>query len=112
MNQIKISNFFTSIGLRPNHRGYRFLVYLVALGAGYGNKPFPPLKTLYQQTAQYFNVSADKVEYNVRTVVRGYWLQTDSAKIFTAATHCPVTNDLTVKEFICILSEYVSTHTG
>lgn len=110
MNHIQVSRFFTSLGVKPNHRGYIYLIHLVKLGVDCRGKSFPYMKDFYQQTADYFGVTKNEVENNVRTVIHCYWIQKDSHRIFSEITHYPVTEDLTVKEFVSILSEYISNH--
>lgn len=110
MNHIQVSRFFTSLGVKPNHRGYIYLIHLVKLGVDCRGKSFPYMKDFYQQTADYFGVTKNEVENNVRTVVHCYWIQKDSHKIFSEITHYPVTENLTVKEFVSVLSEYISNH--
>lgn len=108
MSQKQISKLFNSLGISPNRKGYHFLLHLVTLAAEYKGQPFPCMKELYCQTAVHFNVPSNIVEYNVRTMVKGYWNQKDSRKIFSSITNYPVYDDLTVKEFVSVLAEYVS----
>lgn len=108
MNNTQISQLLNSIGVSPNRKGYRFLVHLIGLGAAYKGQPFPCIKDLYQQTAAYFGVTASKVEYNVRTVVRCYWNQKSIHETFSSVTHYHISEDLSVKEFISVLAEYIS----
>lgn len=110
MSQKQISDLFNSLGISPNRKGYPFLLHLVELSASYKGKPFPCMKVLYQQTADYFGVAPDIVEYNVRTVVRVYWSQKEIDKVFSSVTHYPITDELTVKEFISVLAEYAARH--
>lgn len=110
MNEVNISKLFCSIGISPNHKGYSYLVYLVSIGAEYTGSPFTSMKDMYRMAAAHFGVSAYNVEYNVRTVVRCYWKQKGIRDIFSSAMHYPIMNDLSVKEFVFVLSEYVATH--
>lgn len=108
MNNKQISLLLNSIGVSPNRKGYRFLVHLISLGTAYKGQPFPCIKDLYQQTADYFGVTASRVEYNVRTVVRCYWNQKAVQETFSSVTHYPVTENLSAKEFISVLAEYAA----
>lgn len=110
MNEIHIRNLLYSMGVPQHHKGYAYLIHLIKLGAGYKNQSLPSIKELYAQTAEYFHTSCSNVEYNVRTVVRCYWMQKYSRQIFSSVTHYPVTQDLTVKTFILVLSEYAAKH--
>lgn len=110
MSQKQLSDLFNSLGSSPNRKGYPFLLHLVELSASYKGQPFPCMKELYQKTAEHFDVLPDIIEYNVRTVVRVYWSQKESARIFSSVTCYPVTDELTVKEFISVLAEYAAKH--
>lgn len=110
MNTTTISELLASIGVSPNYKGYSSLVYLVDLSTTYNGQVFPRMKDLYQQTAEHLNISASNVEYNVRTIIKRYWNQDDSWETFCSVTHYHLTYNLTTKEFVSVLADYVTRH--
>lgn len=109
MNHKQISDLLHSIGIAPNYKGYPCLVHVIKIACTYHNKPFPCMKELYWETAEYYGVSPGIVKHNIRTILRSYWNQ-ERVKIFSAMIHYPVNDKLTDKEFIAVIAEYLSNH--
>lgn len=49
------------------------------------------------------------VMHDIRTVLRTYWNRNDT-DTFTKVTGYPVSDTLTIKEFVSIVAEYLVTH--
>lgn len=107
MNTAQTLIFFNSIGIAPNFKGYQYLIYVVGLAVCYHDRPFPTLKFLYAQTARHFRVSDSIISDDIRTLLHVYWDRYNT-DLFSRITHYPVRGQLTSKEFICIVSEYLS----
>lgn len=109
MDAKQISILFSTLGISPNYIGYRYLVHVVLLAVSYSGQTFPQLKDLYAETAEYFDVSVGIVMHDIRTVLRTYWNRNDT-DTFTKVTGYPVSDTLTIKEFVSIVAEYLVTH--
>lgn len=107
MKSKQISELFYTLGISPNYRGYPYLLHVVGLAVNYHGQPFPCLKDLYQQTAEYYGITQSIVIHNIRTLLRSYWNQNNAA-VFTKITGYPVRDKLTTKEFISIVAEYLA----
>lgn len=109
MNTKQISELLHAIGIATNYKGYPYLVHVIKIACHYHNQPFPCIKDLFQQTADYYGVSPSIVIHDIRTLLRSYW-NPYSTKIFSSLMHYPVNDKLTDKEFIAVIAEYLSIH--
>lgn len=109
MNTKQISVLFNSLGIPPNHKGYPYLVYLIGLSADSYGFQVPLMKDLYAKTGEHFNVSAEIVANNIRTVLRKYWNQKNSST-FYQVTRYNGEGSLPIKEFVSVLAEYLANH--
>lgn len=106
MNKTQISDLFNIIGINPGYKGYSYLIYIVKLATEYHDKPFPCMKNLYQQAADYFNVPSSAISDNIRTLLRNYW-NMGNKDTFSRVLHYPVKDRLTVKEFVAVVAGYL-----
>lgn len=109
MNTKQITDFFNTLGIGPNLKGYPYLVHLVGLSMDCADGNVPQIKDLYKMTGEHFGVSADNVNNNVRTVLRKYWNQ-ENAVSFFQLTHYKNTGSLPAKEFIYVTAAYLMQH--
>lgn len=107
MNTKQITDLFNKLGICPTYKGYPYLTYVVLTAVGYHGQPFPCLKNLYVTAGEHFGVSSSIIEHDIRTLVRSYWNQDNSAT-FSRVVHYPVRDKLTTKEFISIMAEYLA----
>lgn len=107
MDTKTITNFFHTLGLSPNLKGYPYLIYVVQIAADEQGKPLPLLKDLYQETAGHFGVTPGIIAHDIRTVLRSYWSRNDG-NTFSELTHYPVINSMSIKEFISVSAEYIA----
>lgn len=107
MDAKSVSKLFNVMGIPPDLKGYPFLIYLASLSASYDNPP--NLKDLYAETGRHFGVSATVVSEDIRTVLKKYWNK-ENAKRFTKITRFPVEDNLTTKEFVSVVSEFIRNH--
>lgn len=109
MNATSISSLFNELGVSPGYKGYPYLIHTTGLAITYYGKPFPCMKILYQQTAEHFNISENKVKDDIRTLLRNYWNQ-KNASGFSDIIGYPVRDSLTPKKFVAIVAEYLALH--
>lgn len=109
MDKKRIIILFNTFGVPPNYRGYPYLVHVIWLAATFHGNSFPYIKTLYEQTAEDFGVSAETVSGNIKTLIKAYENK-KTMEIFSRITRYPVHDYLTIKEFVFIVAEYLLTH--
>lgn len=102
--------FLTSIGIAPNYKGYVYLIYLIWL-AWKEYESFPKMKDLFERTGNYYGVNPRTVRDNIQTLLAAYRNQPENCKIFKRTTNYPTPENITLKEFISVISEYLKYHT-
>lgn len=106
MNERKIPELLTRIGLNPACKGHPYLVHVIRLSIR-NESPFLVSKNLYANTAAYFGVSPDSVQHGIRTLIDSYWKQEENRNYFCDIIRFPVYEPLPPKEFIAVIIDYL-----
>lgn len=97
-----IHHLIHSLGIHATYRGYRYLVYAVALSMQNEDYLLFISKSLYPAIAQKYQVSVSSVERNIRTIITACW-NYGNRDLLQEITPYPLTEKPTTGEFIDIL---------
>lgn len=73
MKTKSIEPLLFTLGIRPNLKGYHYLIYGLNLSLNDSSYIINPYRLLYTATACHFNTNSDAVERAIRTAIKNCW---------------------------------------